>query len=273
MDPNRIAELLQPYLGAKALPAEAGLSSEQLRSISIYVELLLHWNTRVNLTAVRHAENIVTRHFGESLFLAAYLFPGPSLPGTNSEAGSRRHALDLGSGAGFPGIPLKIYAPELRLTLVESNHKKAAFLAEVIRALQLSDVSVYAGRLEAGLIGGAEHVVPSAIEPPDLVTMRAVNALSRRCRPQQPWSATGPPGSGEASSRCSSGKARRRRSAMVSATFPGTHRLQCRNHVSASYWLAGIPLGTCQGSTKWFTCPLFPRSYLPLIYRSSTKVE
>ncbi|HTM40369.1 MAG TPA: 16S rRNA (guanine(527)-N(7))-methyltransferase RsmG [Terriglobales bacterium] len=174
MDPNRIAELLQPYLGAKALPAEAGLSSEQLRSISIYVELLLRWNTRVNLTAVRHAENIVTRHFGESLFLAAYLFPGPSLPGTNSEAGSRRHALDLGSGAGFPGIPLKIYAPELRLTLVESNHKKAAFLAEVIRALQLSDVSVYADRLEAGLIGGAEHVVPSAIEPPDLVTMRAV---------------------------------------------------------------------------------------------------
>src|SRR6185437_3218872 len=173
MDPNRIAELLQPYVGAKALPAEVTLSPAQLQSISIYVDLLLRWIARVNLTAVRDGDGIVTRHFGESLFLAAYLFPA-SLMGSEAETSKRPHALDLGSGAGFPGIPLKIYAPELRLTLVESNHKKAAFLAEVIRALQLSDVSVYADRLEAGLIGGAEHVVPSAIKPPDLVTMRAV---------------------------------------------------------------------------------------------------
>lgn len=173
MDPNRIAELLQPYLRAEPPKAEVALSPDQLQLISIYVELLLRWNKRVNLTAVRDAESIVTRHFGESLFLAAYIFPSP-FPGTATATPSRQHALDLGSGAGFPGLPLKIYVPELRLTLVESNHKKAAFLAEAIRALQLSDVSVYPSRLEAGLVKGAEHVVPSGIEPPNLVTMRAV---------------------------------------------------------------------------------------------------
>jgi 16S rRNA (guanine527-N7)-methyltransferase len=173
MDPNRIAELLQPYLGAKALPAEVALSPKQLRSISIYVELLLRWNTRVNLTAVRDADGIVTRHFGESLFLAAYLLPA-SLTDSETQEPRRQHALDLGSGAGFPGLPLKIYASDLRLTLVESNHKKAAFQAEVIRALQLSDACVYPGRLEAGLVKGAGPVVASGIAPPNLVTMRAV---------------------------------------------------------------------------------------------------
>ena len=172
MDPNRIAALLQPHLAAKA-PATGALSPEQLRQISTYIELLQRWNARVNLTAVRDADGIVTRHFGESLLLAAYLFPNP-FPGTPTEAPNRQHALDLGSGAGFPGLPLKIYTPGLRLTLVESNHKKAVFLAEVIRALQLTDASVYSGRLEAGAIKGAEHVLPSGIEPPNLVTMRAV---------------------------------------------------------------------------------------------------
>ena len=182
MDPNRIAELLQPFLSAKALPARVLLSTEQFRPISIYVDLLLRWNMRINLTSVRDAESIVTRHFGESLFLAAHVFPDWSLPGTNTGTLSRQHVLDLGSGAGFPGLPLKIYVPELRLTLVESNHKKAAFLAEVIRALQLSDVSVYAGRLEAGLMKGAESVVPVGIEPASLVTMRAVERFESALR-------------------------------------------------------------------------------------------
>ena len=168
MDQDRIAELLQPFLGAQAL------SSEQIESISTYVEILMRWNARINLTAVRDPELIVTRHFGESLFLAAHVFPSSLRSEANPETDRPQHALDLGSGAGFPGLPLKIYVPELRLTLVESNHKKAAFLAEAIRALQLSDVSVYPSRLEAGLVKGAEHVVPSGIEPPNLVTMRAV---------------------------------------------------------------------------------------------------
>jgi 16S rRNA (guanine527-N7)-methyltransferase len=174
MDPNRIAELLRPFLTAKALPVALTLSSAQLQSISIYVGLLLRWNARINLTAVRDSENIVTRHFGESLFLAACLFPGSSLPATNTEAGSRRHALDLGSGAGFPGIPLKIYAPDLRLTLVESNRRKAAFLAEAIRALQLQDTFVFSAHLNLGQAKQIPAAVPQGIEPASLITMRAV---------------------------------------------------------------------------------------------------
>lgn len=172
MDRNRIADLLQPFLTAKA-PVRLTLSPAQLQAMSIYVDLLLRWNARVNLTAVRDAETIVTRHFGESLLLAAYLFPR-AVPGTPTGAPSRQHALDLGSGAGFPGIPLKIYAPELRLTLVESNHKKAAFLAEVIRALQLKDTLVFTERLELGQTRRAPAVAPKGIEAASLITMRAV---------------------------------------------------------------------------------------------------
>ena len=173
MDPNRIAELLQPFLSGQALPARVALSAEQLRAISRYVDLLLRWNARINLTAVRDAESIVTRHFGESLFLAAHFFPASSRPETNAGTAGLQHALDLGSGAGFPGLPLKIYAPELRLTLVESNHKKAAFLAEVIRALQLADTSVFSGRLELGQ-KETQAVLPLGIQPAHLVTLRAV---------------------------------------------------------------------------------------------------
>lgn len=174
MDPNRIAELLQPFLSAEVLRSPLALSIEQLRFISIYIDILLRWNRRINLTSVRDAESIVTRHFGESLFLAAYLFPGSSRLGTTGDGFSQQHVLDFGSGAGFPGLPLKIYAPELRVTLVESNHKKAAFLAEVIRALQLTNAYVFSGRLELGQGKETGLVVPAEIQPASLITMRAV---------------------------------------------------------------------------------------------------
>ena len=173
MDLARIAELLQPFLSARALPAPATLSPGQLQNISRYVDLLLRWNARINLTAVRDPENIISRHFGESLFLAAYLFPcGWRL--AHSEQPTPPHALDLGSGAGFPGVPLKIYLPELRLTLVESNHKKSVFLAETIRALSWIGATVFTGRLDSSLIAQGQDGVPQGIAPPNLVTMRAV---------------------------------------------------------------------------------------------------
>lgn len=169
MEPGRIAELLQPFLTAGDLPGVASLSAEQLASISIYVDLLLRWNVRINLTAIRDPEDIVTRHFGEALFLAAYLFPGGP-----SAAPPPQHALDFGSGAGFPGLPLKIYAPQLRLTLVEASHKKAAFLGEVIRALSLDDAIVFRGRLDFRQISAQSSELPAGIQAPNLVTMRAV---------------------------------------------------------------------------------------------------
>ncbi len=181
MHPARIAELLEPFLSAAQNPyhsevrsndESAVLSSTQLQHISTYIDLLLRWNARVNLTAIRDPEEIVTRHFGESLFAARHLFPttahvGTTALGRPAERSSARasapeglandqrpgtndvlSAADLGSGAGFPGIPIKLWAPHLTLTLIESNHKKTAFLREVVRALTLTNVNVFPGRAE-----------------------------------------------------------------------------------------------------------------------------
>ena len=145
--PKRIAELLGPFLAAR-------LADQQLDQISIYIDLLLRWNARVNLTAVRNPEEIMTRHFGESLFAASQLLPSGVLTPVRDSLHDRAPAVasgrsvDLGSGAGFPGIPLKIWSPQTPVTLIESSHKKAAFLREVIRALTLTSIDVYGGRAE-----------------------------------------------------------------------------------------------------------------------------
>src|SRR5450755_2213230 len=139
MDPARTAALPEPFL-------DHPLSSAHLDQISTYIDLLLRWNARINLTAVRDPDHIVTRHFGESFFLARHLFPehvGTAAPGCPAEQGSATvRAIDIGSGAGFPALPLKIWSPAIHLTLVESNHKKAAFLREVVRELRLTDINV-----------------------------------------------------------------------------------------------------------------------------------
>jgi 16S rRNA (guanine527-N7)-methyltransferase len=151
MDLDRINELLQPFLAASPEESPPGLgsavlSAAQLRHISIYIDLLVRWNSRVNLTSVRTLEEIVTRHFGESLFAARLLFHDPNLSSDSEK--DRVHVIDVGSGAGFPGIPMKIWAPDIRLTLIESNQKKSTFLGEVVRALALTLVEVFACRAE-----------------------------------------------------------------------------------------------------------------------------
>jgi len=247
MDPLRIAELLEPYLyaapnhsepakadkacpepvrkPARSLPKgeSAILSPAQLQDISTYIDILVRWNSRINLTAIRDPEGIVTRHFGESIFAARHLFPrdahvGTAALGCPAEQGSastataaaeacpelvegqrqnaaharpersRRDAIrgsaagteqaperrklasneeavgladdqrqsthdrptltDVGSGAGFPGLPIRLWAPHISLTLIESNHKKATFLREVTRALTLTDVNIQTARAE-----------------------------------------------------------------------------------------------------------------------------
>ena len=168
MDTARIAALLHPFVG-RTLPAV------QLQQISTYIDLLIRWNARINLTSIRQPDQIVTRHFGESLFLARHLFPEPGVGPTSWSAKTSPHpahsdaeiirVLDIGSGAGFPGLPLKIWAPTISLTLVESNHKKAAFLREVTRALTLTDVNVTTARAET---------LPGTIPAADVVTLRAV---------------------------------------------------------------------------------------------------
>ena len=131
---DRIAELLAPFIGPVLL------SESQLDAIQAYLDLLLRWNSKLNLTAIRDPQEIVTRHFGESLFAARQLFPA---------ADSRETAIDVGSGAGFPGLPLKLWSPSLNLTLIESNQRKATFLREVVRTLNLNSVSVLTERAES----------------------------------------------------------------------------------------------------------------------------
>jgi 16S rRNA (guanine527-N7)-methyltransferase len=182
MDPARIAELLHPFLSPIANPCHsepgqrpgeesAFLSPSQLQHISTYIDILQHWNARINLTAIRNEEEIVTRHFGESLFAARHLFPklypvSSSVPSVvrdfDADVAEARVA-DLGSGAGFPGIPIKLWAPNIALTLIESHQKKATFLREVVRALTLTDINIQNVR--------AETLPPGTF---DVVTLRAV---------------------------------------------------------------------------------------------------
>jgi 16S rRNA (guanine527-N7)-methyltransferase len=152
MNPDWTGELLAPFLG------NSHLSEPQQHSMSLHLEMLLKWNLKLNLTAIRDPKEIVTRHFGESFFLASQLFP-------SGEA--NLSAIDVGSGAGFPGLPLKLWVPSLVVTLIESNHRKATFLSEVIRALKLDQASVLAGRAESGSLQA------------DLVTFRAVEHFDR----------------------------------------------------------------------------------------------
>lgn len=144
LSPADIASLLAPYYRV----ADRGLS-ERIRA---YVGLLLEWNRKISLTAVRDPVEIVRFHFGESLFAASALdiFDG--------------RLADVGSGAGFPGIPLAMAIPGLQATLIEANAKKAAFLSEIVRRLELSNVWVLRGRMEdTTQIGTLDYVCARAV--------------------------------------------------------------------------------------------------------------
>jgi len=108
----------------------------QVLQIQQYIEILLRWNEKISLTAIRDPLEILYRHFCESMYAAE------AIP----VQGGR--LADVGSGGGFPGLPLKISRPDLRVFLVESNLKKATFLAEVVRELGLNDTQVLVRRYE-----------------------------------------------------------------------------------------------------------------------------
>jgi 16S rRNA (guanine527-N7)-methyltransferase len=139
-----IAHLLQPFIE---------LDETRLRAISTYIDLLLKWNARINLTAIRESGEIVQRHFGESLFAAKYILE-QKLPQT---------AIDLGSGAGFPGVPFAMLAPQVQVTLIESQQKKATFLRELVHSLGLKNVKVFSDRAES-YSGTVDLVMLRAVE-------------------------------------------------------------------------------------------------------------
>ena len=134
----------------------APLSTTEAAKLETYLATLLKWNAKLNLTSVRLPRDIVSRHFIESIQCARRVPAGLCT------------LLDYGSGAGFPGVPCAILQPSMRCTLAESQQKKAAFLREVLRVLEL-EAAVHAGRVET-LAEGATF---------DVVTLRAVDDMRR----------------------------------------------------------------------------------------------
>jgi 16S rRNA (guanine527-N7)-methyltransferase len=134
-------------------PFQISLSNDQISKIREYLRLLLKWNQSVSLTSVVDPVEILSRHFGESMFVSCLI--------------SVEHCrlADLGAGAGFPGLALKIACPNLRLSLIESNKKKCAFLSEVVRSLELKDVEVLPLRFDETRVGA---------DFADIITARAV---------------------------------------------------------------------------------------------------
>jgi len=148
---TRVRQLLEPF--------GLDLHSHQIGQVLAYLDLLLRWNQKINLTAIRDPEECLMRHFGESLFLAKHAELHGAL-------------LDIGSGAGFPGLALKIAFPALAVTLLESVAKKRAFLKEAARACGFDKVEVRGERLE-------EWVRTTRQVTFDSATSRAVGKLER----------------------------------------------------------------------------------------------
>ena len=145
---DRIISTLSPF--------RVHLTAGQIAKIQEYIRLLLKWNQSVSLTSVVDPAEILARHFGESMFICR-LMPV-----------EKCRLADIGSGAGFPGLAVKIACPEIHLTLIESNKKKCAFLSEVVRALDLENVEVMPIRFEDS------RVAPDFAE---VVTVRAVGGF------------------------------------------------------------------------------------------------
>ncbi len=141
---DQIAKYLKPY-GVTCTPPLC----EQIRA---YVSLLLQWNRKISLTTVTDPAEIVKFHFGESMFAVSSV---PIISG---------RLADMGSGPGFPGLPIRMAATQLDLTLIESNTKKATFLAEVVRTIKLDHVTVFRGRMDD---------LDADLAPFDFVTARA----------------------------------------------------------------------------------------------------
>lgn len=164
-------ELFVCQLNKEAEELGIKLSEKQIEQFYNYYQLLIEWNSMINLTAITKMEEVVTKHFVDSLSLVKVIM--------DLDQQSYR-LIDIGTGAGFPGIPLKIAFPEIKVTLLDSLNKRVKFLNEVIGVLKLEDITAVHGRAEDL---AREHV---SRETFDLAVSRAVanlSTLSEYCLP------------------------------------------------------------------------------------------
>lgn len=150
-----------PILISGASQFNLSLTHNQLTAFERYLQELIAWNEQVNLTSITEPAEIITKHFLDSLSVYLVL---QDLPPTVS-------LIDVGSGAGFPGIPLKIALPQLRLTLLEATGKKTAFLQHLLPSLNLNKVAVITARAEEA----GQH--PKHREHYEVAVARAVAGL------------------------------------------------------------------------------------------------
>jgi 16S rRNA (guanine527-N7)-methyltransferase len=136
MPTNENQEITSDQIAALLSPFAVHLSADQASQVREYMRMLMKWNKLIGLTAILNPAEIVARHFGESMYLPSIL------PVENGRLA------DVGSGAGFPGLAIKILCPALQVILIESNKKKCAFLAEVVTALGLSGAEIIPVRFE-----------------------------------------------------------------------------------------------------------------------------
>lgn len=111
------------------------LEEEQIEQFYQYEKLLLIWNEKINLTAITKPEEIILKHFIDSMTIAKYI-------------GANKTLIDVGTGAGFPGIPLKIIRKDIKITLLDSLNKRVQFLNEIIKQLKLEEIETVHGRVE-----------------------------------------------------------------------------------------------------------------------------
>src|ERR1700692_1794927 len=156
---RQICEALAPFAIS---PTE-----DQIAKIRDYVSILLRWNRSISLTSITDPVEIVGRHFGESMY-ASKLLPVENC-----------RLADVGSGAGFPGVALKIACPNIHLTLIEANRKKCVFLSEVVRNLGFTNVEIRPERFE--------QIRPEAVQA-NMITSRAVGGFKQllRCSTNAP---------------------------------------------------------------------------------------
>jgi 16S rRNA (guanine527-N7)-methyltransferase len=142
-------------------PFSISLSEDKIAKIREYTRLLLKWNRSVSLTSITDPSEIVSRHFGESIYGSTLL------PVENCRL------VDIGTGAGFPGLALKIACPGIALTMIESNKKKYAFLSEVVRSLGFTGIEICPDRFE--------QIRPETVLA-NIITSRAVGDFKQLIR-------------------------------------------------------------------------------------------